>query len=141
MFKVRAVVASIAVALIGAGFFASTAPAADTAAVPLSIKVAPFAGKKVKVARKLKVIVSCDRDCVAKVRITLITPAGNSKVGGARSLPENRSWITGMVLTRFGVGVLRNHFRRSRLKVVVRARDPQAGAWSQVTRTFRFRRQ
>ena len=106
----------------------------------MKIKVAPFAGTKVKVARKLKVIVSCSKDCNARVKVTLITPVGVSSVKGGRSLSAGRGWITGMVLTNYGVTLLKNHFRYSRLKVEVTATNVSNGTVRKQTKSFRFRR-
>ena len=91
-------------------------------------------------AQKLKVIVSCSKDCAAKVRVTLITPVGNTSVKGGRNLEAGQGWITGMVLTKYGVRVLKNHYRNSRLKVAVTARNLKNGTIRKKTKSFRFRR-
>ncbi len=136
MKKVRILCAGFLIAAVGVGAMASTASAAK----PMNIKMAPFAGKKVKVAKKLKVIVSCSKDCAAKVRVTLITPVGNTSVKGGRNLEAGQGWITGMVLTNYGVRVLKNHYRNSRLKVAVTARNLKNGTIRKKTKSFRFRR-
>jgi hypothetical protein len=106
----------------------------------MKVKITPYAGTKVKVAKRLKVIVSCSKNCAAKVRVTLITPAGNSTVKGGRNLAAGKSWITGMVLTSYGVSVLKNHYRYSRLRIAVSARNLKNGTVRRKTKTFRFRR-
>lgn len=136
MRKARNLFAGILIATIAMGAMGSSA----TAAQPMNIKIAPYAGTKVKVAKKLKVIVSCSKDCAAKVRITMITPAGNSTVKGGRNLPAGQSWLTGMVLTNYGLSVLKNHYRYSRLKVAVSARNLKNGTVRNKTKFFRFRR-
>lgn len=134
MRKARNVLAGLLIATVG--LFAATSTA--SAAVPMNIKIAPYAGKKVKVAKKLKVIVSCSKDCAAKVKVTLITPAGNSVVKGGRNLEAGRGWVTGMVLTSYGVNVLKNHYRSSRLKIEVNARNLKNGTIRKKTKSFRF---
>lgn len=91
-------------------------------------------------AKRLKVLVSCSRDCAAKVRVTLVTLGGNSTVNGGRGLEANTTWTTGMILTGYGVRVLRNHFRRSRLRVAVTARDIETGTVHRSTKVFGFRK-
>ena len=136
MHKGRSFLAALLVAAVGVGAMASTAGAAT----PMKIKIAPFAGTKVKVAKKLKVVTSCSKDCAAKVRVTLITPVGNTSVKGGRGLKAGRTWITGMVLTNYGVKVLKNHYRYSRLRVKITARNVKNGTVRTKTKTFRFRR-
>lgn len=141
MKRARLTFAGLLIAAAGVAGMDSAASAADAvAAAPLKVKVAPMAGKKVKVARKLKVVASCTSDCAAKVRIKLYTPVGNSTVRGARNLKADQGWITGLVLTRFGLKAVKSHFRQSRLKVSLRARDVSTGRVVKKTRTFRFRR-
>ena len=132
----------VVVGSVGAAFTTPARAAGDAtiSAAPMKIKVAPFAGTKVKVARKLKVIVSCSKDCNARVKVTLITPVGVSSVKGGRSLSAGGGWITGMVLTNYGVTLLKNHFRYSRLKVEVTATNVSNGTVRKQTKSFRFRR-
>ncbi|HMT05810.1 MAG: hypothetical protein KDB48_07875 [Solirubrobacterales bacterium] len=131
-----------AIVALGAAFTApaATAGGATVSAAPLKIKVAPFAGTRVQVAKKLKVIVSCSKDCDAKVKVTLITPVGTSSVKGGRSLSAGSGWITGMILTNYGVTLLKNHFRFSRLKVEVTATNVSNGTVRKQTKSFLFRR-
>ena len=136
MRKARHMLSVVLIGAVGLGAFAGS----STAAVPMNIKVAPYAGTKVRVAKKLKVLVSCSKDCAAKVRITLITPVGNSTVKGGRNLEAGSSWLTGMILTNYGVRLLKNHYRHSRLKVAVQARNLKNGTVRKKTKFFRFRR-
>jgi len=136
MNKARTLLAALLVSVVGIAAIGSTAGAA----VPLNIKIAPYAGTKVKVAKKLKVLASCSKDCKAKVKVTLITPAGNTSVKGGRNLTANRSWITGMVLTGYGLNILKNHYRYSSLRVAVTATNIANGTVRHKTKTFRFRR-
>lgn len=136
MNKARNLLTAMLIASVGMGTLASTAEAA----APLKIKIAPYAGTKVKVAKKLKVIVSCSKDCAAKVKVTLLTPAGNTSVKGGRNLKANSGWITGMVLTGYGLSILKNHYPYSRLRISVSARNLSNGTIRNKTKTFRFRR-
>jgi hypothetical protein len=136
MRKLTSTLAGLPIAAVGIG--AITSPA--TAAAPMKVKITPFAGKKVRVAKRLKVYVTCTKDCAAKVRITLITPAGNSTVKGGRNLPANQGWITGMILNRYGLSILKKHYRSSRFRVAVTARNLKNGTVRTNTKTFRFRR-
>ena len=111
-----------------------------TAATPMKVKISPYAGTKVKVAKKLKVIVSCTKNCKVKVKVTLITPAGNSSVKGGKALKENTSWVTGMILTNYGVSILKNHYQNSRLRIAVVATNTKNGTVRRATKSFRFRR-
>lgn len=135
MKRARNLIAGLLIAAVGIGAMASGA----SAAAPMKVKVAPYAGTKVRVAKRLKVVASCTSDCAARVRITLYTPVGKSTVSGSRNLEANIGWITGMILTPYGVNILRNHYRYSRLKVVVTARNLEHGTIRTVTRFFRFR--
>ena len=136
MEKARNILVSLLVTLVGAGAVAAPAEAA----APMNIKIAPFAGSTVQVAKKLKVVVSCTRDCAARARVTLLTPAGNSTVSGSQTLAAGQGWITGMILTRYGLSILRNHYAASRLKVLVTARNLKNGTVRKKSKVFRFRR-
>ncbi|MBN8867878.1 MAG: hypothetical protein J0H98_10020 [Solirubrobacterales bacterium] len=136
----RKAAAGAMIVAVGVGALASSANAAAVTEPPLRVKISPFAGKKVKVAKRLKVLVNCSKDCVAKVRVTLISPSGNATVKGGRKLAANRTWVTGMVLTSFGVNILKNHYRQSRLKVAVVARDVSTNKITRNTKKFGFRR-
>jgi hypothetical protein len=141
MRKASAVLAGILIAALGFGAVhtsTATASPATTSAVPMKVKITPFAGKRVKVAKRLKVLVTCSKDCAAKVKVKLITPAGNSTVTGGRDLTAEGTWITGMVLSNFGVKLLRNHWRNSRLKVSVTAQNVANGTIRKNSKTFRF---
>lgn len=136
MNKARNILAACLIATVGLGAMTATA----TAATPMKVKIAPFAGNKVKVAKKLKVYVTCTKDCAAKVKVTLITVAGNSAVKGGRNLEANRGWVTGMILTNYGTSFLKKHYSTSRLKVAVTARNLKNGTIRKNTKIFRFRR-
>lgn len=124
----------------------ATAPAATAVeksgyASPLRVKVASEDGKpKIKVARKLKVLLSCSSDCRGKVRIVLKTPANTTKVGGSRLLGAGDIWITGIRLTGFGLNYLKKNYRSSVLKVSVTATDSVTGRKVSKNRNFRFYR-
>jgi len=132
---------AILTALLGTFAWVSAAGAAEQAWVPpMRVKLGPLAGTKVKVAKDLKVVASCTKDCSLRARIKLITPVGNSTVSGGRRVPADRGWITGMVLTRYGLKILRTHYRQSRLKVSIAAKDLETGRIVRIIKSFRFRR-
>lgn len=118
----------------------STAGIVDSTA-PLKVKVVPLdGGHKIKVAKTLKLAVSCSKDCRAKVKIKLITPIRSDTVKGGHSLTSENTWLTGMALTNFGRQTLKRNVRRSRLKVRVSALDIATSKRTVKTRTFKFRR-
>lgn len=135
----------IAVVLITSLGFSSSAGAAATSADsnrigPLRVKVAPLAGKKVKVAKKLKLVMSCSKDCIVKVKFKLITPGLTDSVKGGKALKANAPFITGMVLNSFGVRLLKNNYRQSRFKAIIQAQDVSNGRVVRKTKTFKFKR-
>jgi hypothetical protein len=122
----------------------ASVPPATAAGVPepaLIVKVASVDGRpKVKVARQLKVLVSCSNDCSAVARLTLKTPTNTLRVGGSNRLPAAAIWTTGIRLTDYGLGYLKQSYRRSVLKVVVTAVDRETRKKVVRTRHFRFYR-
>jgi len=138
MNKVRTFVAGVAVVAIGMGLMG--APAGAGAATPFKVKAAPFAGKTIRVAKKLKVLLNCNKNCSAKVTITLITPAGNDKVKGGIGLSANSTRIVFMRLSATGLAILKQNYRQSRLRVYVQAKDSETGKIARTVKTFRFRR-
>ena len=135
----RKLLLPLAVVLVASVGFTGPAAAADSAVrAPLNVKVAPFAGKKVKVGKKLKMIVSCSKNCIVKVKFKLITPGLSDSVKGGKALPANTPWITGMLLSNFGRNLLRNSYRQSRFKVILSAKDTSNGKMVRKTRTFKF---
>ena len=131
------------VVLFAAGMAFVVAPSAAglvDAPAPLRVKVAPLAGPKVKVAKKLKVVVSCSKQCRLKMKFTLVTPGLSDSVKGGTSLAPQSPFITGMVLSGFGKNLLKNSYRQSRLKVNINALDVATGKRSSKTRSFKFTR-
>lgn len=137
MKKVRNLTAGLLIAAVGVGGFATPATSAEP---PLRVKIAPFSGKRVKVARKLKVLLNSNRNSYAKVTISLLTPAGNDQVKGGISLHANSTRVVYMSLYKTGVQILRQNYRQSRLRVYVQVKDNATGDTAQSVKTFRFRR-
>ncbi len=116
-------------------------PAASGRAGQLAVKVTSTDSKpKIKVARNLKVLVSCSKDCRASARLKLITPINRLNVGGSRTLGAGDVWTTGIRLTGFGLRYLKENYRKSRLVVVIKAKDLATGKTVSKTRGFRFYR-
>ncbi|MGB0119390.1 MAG: hypothetical protein WBP55_00395 [Solirubrobacterales bacterium] len=136
----RKLIASIAVVL-GASLAFTAVPASAAivdGATPLRVKIAPFSGKKVKVAKKLKVLVSCTKQCRIKTKFTLVTPALKDSVTGGTTLEANSAFVTGMILNSFGKNLLKKNYKRSRFKVKVSALDIETGKRIKKTKTFKF---
>jgi hypothetical protein len=107
----------------------------------LNVKVTSTDSRpKIKVARKLKVLISCSNDCRASTRLKLITPINRFNVGGSRALGAGDVWTTGIRLTGFGLRYLKRNYRKSKLVVVVRATDRETGRKVSKTHGFRFYR-
>jgi hypothetical protein len=107
----------------------------------LAVKVTSTDSKpKIKVARKLKVLISCSKDCRASARLKLITPINRLNVGSSQSLGAGDVWTTGIRLTGFGLRYLKENYRKSKLVVVVKATDLATGSKVSKTRSFRFYR-
>ena len=115
-------------------------PGAASASL-LNVKVTSTDSKpKIKVARNLKVLISCSKDCRASTRLKLITPINRLNVGGSRTLGAGDVWTTGIRLTGFGLRYLKKNYRKSKLVVIVRATDRETGRKVSKTRGFRFYR-
>ncbi|MCB0827627.1 MAG: hypothetical protein KDB62_02300 [Solirubrobacterales bacterium] len=100
----------------------------------------PDGKKKVKVAKKLKVISSCTNDCRLTAKIKLITPASNVKGTLSNAVPANRIYQMHLKLTGFGLRYLKKNYRKSRLKVKLTAVDALTGEKAIKSKTFRFRK-
>lgn len=138
-------VSSIFFASLSVAPLASATSGADDSggerATRLTVKINSADAKpKIKVARDLKVLVSCSNDCRAKARLTLKTPINKLSVGGSQALTSGTVWTTGIRLTRFGLRYLKKTYRKSNLKVAIRARDTATGKIVKKTRYFRFYR-
>ncbi len=116
--------------------------AADSSrATKLAIKINSTDSKpKIKVGRSLKVLVSCSKDCRAKAKIRLKTPINRLNVGGSQLLTAGAVWTTGIRLTSFGLRYLKKNYRKSTLRVAIRAKDTATGQFAEKTRVFRFYR-
>jgi hypothetical protein len=135
---------SISVVLVASLFAGPTAGGAiggQASAAPLRVKiVSPDGRPRIKVARNLKVLVSCNNDCRARARLTLKTPINNLRVAGTQLLGAGDVWTTGIRLTNFGLRYLRQNFTRSVLKVSVTATEVGTGRKVTAARSFRFYR-
>jgi hypothetical protein len=136
----------IAISIIAAALTLSgpaSAGAASTSVddTPLRLKIASIDGKpKIKVARKLPAVMSCNRDCRLSVRFVLRMPGAKLSAGGARNLFDGAFWSPGMKLNRAATRYLRVNFRSSSFKVVVRARDLENGTLAVKKKIFSFYR-
>jgi hypothetical protein len=132
-------------AVLAASLLAGPAPAGagSTSAevTPLTLKIVSLDGRpKLKAARKLTAVMSCNRDCRVSVRYILRMPAGTLRNGGARNLFDGAFWAPAMVLNNTATRYLRDNYRGSSFKVVVRAKDLETGQNASKTRIFRFYR-
>jgi hypothetical protein len=100
----------------------------------------PDGKKKVKVAKKLKVISSCSKDCGLTAKIKLITPASNVNGTLSSVVPANKIYQMHLKLTGFGLRYLKKNYRKSRLKVKLTAVDVLTGDKVIKSKTFRFRK-
>src|SRR5690349_8250913 len=138
----KKLILATALTLVGAITLSGPAQAGITdAPTPLRVKLAtPNGGNKVKVAKKLKVLASCNKDCRATAHIKLITPANDLKVSGSRTLPANNIWTTGMILTSYGKNYLKSNFRSCKFRVRISAVDVATGKRVNKVKVFKFKR-
>lgn len=136
MNKVRNLFAGLLIAAL----LSAAAGSAASAEQPFRVQAAPLSGKTIRVAKKLKVLLNCNRNCSAKVTLTLITPAGKDTVKGGVGLRANSTGGVFMRLTGTGFAILRGNYPQSRLRVYVQAKDSETGKIARTTKTFRFRR-
>jgi len=110
-------------------------------AAGLSVRVmTPDSKRRITVARELRVLVACSKDCRAKAKIRLKTPINKVNVKGAQLMGAGDVWTTGIRLTGFGLRYLNKNYRDSSLRVAIRAKDAATGKFARKTRTFRFTR-
>ncbi|HTU14611.1 MAG TPA: hypothetical protein VMF31_05385 [Solirubrobacterales bacterium] len=108
-------------------------------AVPLKLKVVTADGKKrIKVAKKLPVLVSCSKDCSFKTTVTLITPATSDPKSISGNLPAGNILTLRYRLTSYGVRYVKRNVSGSKLKVKFSAKDTETGERVIKSRTFRF---
>lgn len=140
MLKVRKyLVAAISAVLVLTAFGASSTAAG--VAKPLNVRITTFDGNpRLKATRKLMVVSSCNKDCRARMRVTLVMPAGRDSANISRTLKQGKGWFVTYQLTNLGLRYLRANLNRSRLTVTVTARDLETGKMTVKTRNFRFRR-
>lgn len=133
-------VAGITAAVLGAGM-AGSASAAEQTETPLRVKINNFDGtKKVKVAKNLKIAVSCNRACAISVKGSLWMPVGKVGWKASRDLETGGIWFLTYRLTKIGLKYLRQHFKHSRYVIHATATDLETGEKVKKTRNFRFRK-
>lgn len=133
-------VAGIVVAVLGAGL-AGSATAADQVEPPLRVKISNFyATQKIKVAKKLKIAVSCNRACAIKVKGSLRMPVGKAGWKASRDLDTGGIWFLTYRLSNVGLKYLRQHYKKSRYVITATATDLESGKKATKTRNFRFRK-
>jgi len=127
---------------VGMAGFTTTASAGlvDNPA-PLRLKIVSEDGKpKIKVAKKLPVLISCSKDCGARIRMTIVTPVGSDDISDAGRLDAGTVLTVKFPLTNFGLNYLKDNYRSSKLKVKFTGKDLETGKKVVKIRTFRFYR-
>jgi hypothetical protein len=116
-------------------------PAAPPAqAADMRVKILPRDGKpRLKPAKRLRVVVTCSKVCVAEANAVLKMPGRSSKAKKLRVLKAGARWTLTLDLTRRTTRYLKQNARRSRLVVRVRTGDPETQRITSTSRTFRFR--
>lgn len=129
------------IVVAAASLAAAPATADEGAPIPLKVKLVTFDGKqRIKIAKKIRVVTSCSKDCNARVKLKLITPVTTYKFDAATGIPATGTWTVGIRLSRFVRSYLRNNIRHSRLVVNFTATDIETGFKTIKVKTFRFRK-
>ncbi len=133
-------VAGVVAAVLGAGM-AGPASASDQVEQPLRVKIASFAGTpKIKVAKRLKITVSCNRPCAVNVKGSLRMPGGKAGWKASRNLETGGIWFLTYRLTNYGLKYLRHNYKNSWYVIHATATDLETGEKVKKTRNFRFRK-
>ncbi|MBK5231751.1 MAG: hypothetical protein JJE13_02055 [Thermoleophilia bacterium] len=112
---------------------------AGATAAPLKVKMATFDGKKkVKVARKLKAVTSCSKDCSLHVTFAVRTPAGTIKDSASGTISGNQLIPVNVRLNNVALKYLRSNYRASRCTINVVAKDLETGKRVTKKRSFKF---
>jgi len=107
--------------------------------VPLKTRIVTKDGKKkIKIAKKLPVLVSCSKACSFKATVTLIAPAVKEPKSLTGTLVANNILTLNYKLTNFGRSYLKDNVRKSKLKVKFSAKDQETGKRVIKTKSFRF---
>jgi len=132
----------VTTALISASLaFTGVISTSTAAAAPLTVKIATFDGKKkIKVARKLKAVASCSKDCGIRITFALRTPAGTVKDTVSGKVPGNRLIPVNSRLNNAALRYLKNSYRSSRYTINVSAVDLENGKRVVKKKSFRFYR-
>ena len=129
---------SILVAALLAG--ATPAGGADEVTKPLKVKVVTFDGKqRLRVAKKLRLVTSCSKDCNARIKLRLVTPVTTTRASASTGIPATGTWTVNLGLSRFLRRYIRQNISRSKLVVGFRAVDVETGKVTSLVKTFRFR--
>ncbi|MDQ2699813.1 MAG: hypothetical protein M3Y23_00615 [Actinomycetota bacterium] len=119
---------------------ANAAPIVDQP-VPLRLKIATTNGeKKLKVVKRMPLLISCSKDCRARIKMTLITPAVKDDLTDSGKLLAGNVHKVKFPLTRYGLNYLKNVWRTSKLRFSFVAKDLETGKRVVKTKTFRFYR-
>jgi len=139
----RKLIVSTALVLAAGLAFSTTASNAGLVdnPAPLRLKIVSKDGKpKLKVQKKLPVLISCSKDCRARIKMTIVTPVGKDDIKDAGPLPAGTVLTVRFPLTNFGLNYLKKNFRNSKLKVNFSAKDLETGKRVTKTRSFGFYR-
>lgn len=135
MKKVFVTIALVATSLAVTGIVST----AGASAAPLRLKIATFDGKKrVKVARKLKAVTSCSKNCSLRVTFKVRTPAGTIKDKASGTVTGNKLVRISLTLNNAALKYLRLNYRRSRYTINISAKDLETGKRVNKKRSFRF---
>lgn len=130
---------------MGFGFVASTGAAGQPTGngekpPALKVNISNFFGTpKIKVARKLRVSVVCNRNCGMRVKGSLRMPVGNANWSAAQGMAGGQTWTITYRLNNLGLRYLRQYFNNSWYVIRASAKDPKTGKRTVKTRNFRFR--
>lgn len=124
--------AAVAGAVLWAGLIAT--PAADARSW-----VRIDGSSPIPAAKKLRYRVACAEACRVEVTARVVWPARPNMVNKLRGrLRAGESRANIVILNKVARNVLQANYRRSRLRVVVRATNRKTGAKRTVRRSFRF---
>ncbi|MDQ2699814.1 MAG: hypothetical protein M3Y23_00620 [Actinomycetota bacterium] len=139
----KKIIVSTAMVLIGGLTLSTSSVAAELAEgpAPLRVKVASFNGKKkLKAAKKLKLTLSCSKDCGVRASFRLKLPGGVIKDKTSGSLPANRIAPLTFTLNSVATRYLKKNVRSAKFTVKVAAKDFETGKRTIKKRVFRFYR-
>lgn len=133
---------TVAVLAMGLAFTGAVSSAGIVdAPLPLKVKIKTLDGKKrIKVARKLKTVMSCSKDCHVTVNFAVKTPAGTISDSSTGSLSGKQIVPLRIRLNGVALRYLKKNYKRCRFRIRVKATDRGTGKHVAKTRSFRFYR-